>query len=361
MVVMLYSAAAHADDKPAVKLSGYGTVAAATIDDESLEYSRNDISKGLKNQVDIGFDSRLGVQLDVDFQNGLSAMWQVVAKRRIANLTAGDDKDFDIRTDWLYAQYQFRPGLNVRLGRMALPTFLLSDSLDIGYAAPWLRAPVHMYASSIVTSFDGVQANVKFDVGPVNISVQTSTGKSKTYLIQSGINTVLPVDPLNALNVVVEWNDWLARAGSMKSKSVFFDMPIKDTYDTAGLQYDNGKALVMAEYARRATKTTLNDLDIVQRCGFGYVALGWHFGKLLPLAMVSRFSIHYPTSLAGDQYLRAASRAAGVSLRYDVAPNIALKAQVERFRAKDAVAFLAPRTDDPTRVHVYTVGIDFIF
>jgi len=50
-----------------------------------------------------------------------------------------------------------------------------------------------------------------------------------------------------------------------------------------------------------------------------------------------------------------------VSLRYDVAPNIALKAQVDQFKANDPEAFVTPDATSQRKVSVFSLGADFVF
>ena len=54
-------------------------------------------------------------------------------------------------------------------------------------------------------------------------------------------------------------------------------------------------------------------------------------------------------------------RSIGVSLRYDVAPNIALKAQVDQFKANDPEAFVTPDAASQRKVSVFSLGADFVF
>jgi hypothetical protein len=88
---------------------------------------------------------------------------------------------------------------------------------------------------------------------------------------------------------------------------------------------------------------------------YGYVAAGWRFGNLLPMLMMMRSE----NELFGNK--TGSFNGVGASLRYDVAPNVALKAQVDRHRADDSGAFALPRTGDTSKVNIYTVGLDFVF
>jgi hypothetical protein len=356
------SGLAHADESgPQLKISGYGTVAAAVADDADAGFRRaGNISKGTTDKMDIGQDSRFGVQANVDFQAGLSAVGQVVAKRRITG-AAGDDKDFDGAVDWLYGQYQFLPSTSVRIGRMALPTYLFSDSLNVGYAAPWLRAPVHIYGTNPMERLDGAQLNWRGGVGGVNLSAQLGYGKTKALFYQKAFMptpVLIDADTVSNLNVTAEMGDWLGRFGISKAKAPLGALTVEDTYTSVGLQYDNGSALVLAEYAKRSQNDQPALGESLVGGKYAYVAAGWRFGKLLPLLMLSQAKQDFYSPF-GRVY--TTDHTVGASLRYDVAPNIALKGQIDRYSAKDSIAFANPRAGDNGKINVYTLGLDFVF
>jgi predicted porin len=136
-----------------------------------------------------------------------------------------------------------------------------------------------------------------------------------------------------------------------------FGLNIVDTYTSLGLQYDNGSALVMTEYAKRSQ----NDQPVIGPLAlgkYGYVAAGWRFGQLLPMLVVSQSK---QDVFNGVGRAKSIDNAVGASLRYDVAPNVALKAQVDRYGAKDTSPFITPRAGDNSKINVYTVGLDFVF
>ena len=358
-----HSAARADDETPKVKVSGYGTVAGVFTDDGDRQFVADvSRSKGATNKLDIGQDSRLGVQASVDFKGGLSVTAQVVAKRRLTTTTRGSDKDFDINLDWFYGQYQFAPSLNLRIGRMAVPTYLLSDSLNVGYSANWLRAPVHLYTSMPFNVFDGVEFNYTRSFGEYNVSAQVAHGNAKTNIVTYAV-TPLEADPQSSVNVIVEHGSWLARIGAVRAKVAAPFGMVKDTYISAGLQYDNGELVAMSEVAQRDQNKLPALLDNkIQTATYAYVAAGWRFGKLLPLLMLSHNSLKgtQPAGPGVVLHTQQSITAPSVSLRYDMATNVALKAQIDRYKANDTRLFSPVATDDHA-VHVFSAGMDFLF
>ncbi len=368
-VATLCPIAHAAEGGPDIKISGFGTVAGAISDDGDLRLVRNVThGKGISDSLDIGADSRLGLQGVVTFQKGFSATAQLVAQRRSsAGATVGtyEAKDFDLAFEWLFAQYQINDNFSVRLGRMQMPAFLLSESLNIGYAAPWLRAPVHLYTSEPFYRLDGVQMNWRANVGGVNLSAQLSHGETQSFIsagVPLPLNFVSDGGGVYGASLTAESGDWTGRLGLIRIK-VLPPLPgvdpIKDQYVSLGLQYDNGQALVLSEYAKRTEneQPALGGLPFA-RANYGYVAAGWRFGSVLPMLIISKGN--HATLGATFSPVTHDSRSIGASVRYDVAPNIALKAQLDQYEAKDGLAF-ENRGNDDHKVRVLTAGFDFVF
>lgn len=352
-----------------VKLSGYGTVAGAVTNNDDLEFrSKTGRSKGVGESIDFGNDSRFGVQAVVDFSKELSFTGQLVGQRRMVGKEDADDgrdKDLDPQVEWFYAQYNITPNFSARLGRVVLPAFLMSDSLNVGYAAPWLRAPLHLYASQVMGNLDGVQLNWRDSFGGVNVSVQGSYGKAEGYGLLPHLGSFqVSSKESYAFSATAEYGDWLGRVGTVRLNTPFSGLPthptIHDNYVSAGLQYDNGTAVVMGEWAKR-TENAMPYVGKIIEGKYAYLAAGWRFGPVLPMVIWSKAdndsSTLVPMSTARD---KNHPKSIGVSVRYDIAPSIALKAQVDQYKANDPLAFVTPGTND-NKVSVFTVGADFVF
>lgn len=345
-----------------LKVSAYGTVAGAVTDDGSLQFHRNLLtSKGVSNSIDLASDSRFGVQVVAKFNERISFTGQILAQRRIKGIATtdlGQDKDFDPRIEWLYVQYDLTPSFNVRLGRTATPSFLLSDSLNVGYAAPWLRAPVHIYASQVLATMDGLQLNWRDSLGGVNLNAQLSYGKATADALLAGALRTLNSRDTYAVNFSAEKGNWLGRVGMVTLSTQSLFGTIHDKYISAGLQYDNGDLVVMAEVAQRKQNkfAALGNKPILGG-KYGYLAAGYRFGSVLPMLI---YSAEKGERTLGGPTVAYSRKAPSISLRYDAAPNVALKAQIDRFSANDSTAFVVPAADGH-KVSVFTVGADFVF
>jgi len=386
MCLAIACGSAMADDGITYKVSGYGTLAATVIDKSDLQFRTSlSQSKGANSRIDLGVDSRMGLQGVVNFGQGWSATAQVLSTRRRVDETLTSNKDFDIDVEWLFAQWAVTPGVELRLGRVVLPAFMISDSRNVGYSQPWMRAPIEMYGRMPLTNMDGVQAVWRIPVGDAVFSIQPGYGKSNVNVTSGDLIVEGANKWVGHLSSQLEWGDWLMRAGQVRGVTpvnlnllptslttipVSYDM--KDTFSNVGVQYDNGKAIVMAEYAKRSQ----NNLPAAAPAGYAgmaegaylaglagkpltkenmwYLAAGWRFGKWLPMVSYGSFE---NTSTVGT----AKWDSTNVSVRYDVASNVAIKAQVGLHKAIDSTAFVSTTDGDPRNVTSLSVGVDFVF
>ena len=140
------------------------------------------------------------------------------------------------------------------------------------------------------------------------------------------------------------------------SPTLSFPFTLHDSFTSVGLQYDNGTAILMSEWAQRTENSVpyVNEPELQSRQW--YVAGGWRFGKFTPLLTYGVFnpsaSLVEPKGYFGTF---------SASLRYDIARNIALKAEVSRAQAGNETYWLAPNETSSERVNVYSLGADFVF
>lgn len=350
-----YASNAKADG-PELTFSGYGSLAATYADTELADFRsswRQD--RGSRGKVDMGVDSRLGGQANVQFNSMFSAAGQLLAIRR-----DGEEK-LDI--EWLYAQAQFLPELSLRLGRLALPAFMLSDVRTVGYAQHWARTPAEVYLQFPVTSIDGGQLLYRSSWNGFKFTVQPSFGqaKAKQFFDAGPLGQLSPdadFSKLRAINLSVEKGDWTIRTGQVVSDaSLDYHHPwvpaesFKDTFTSFGLQYDNGDFLFMSEYVDRKTSTNRFDTQSY------YASAGYRFGQLMPYATYSHLK-----SIGSVIADTPPSKTSAIGLRWDAWKGIAVKTQYEESSlAGQQFTNVDLAANKTKRVKIMTLGVDFIF
>src|ERR1700722_2952722 len=340
-------------------VSGYGTVGGTFTSDGNYAYFHKETElAGASNSLDIGLDSRIGVQAVVSFDS----QWSVTAQE-LAKLRGSDN--FDPGTEWLFAKYQPVSDLKLRLGRVVLPVFLLSDTLNVGYAAPWFNAPNDVYYAEPYEYLDGAQLLWQHSLGAFQLTLEGTYGETDATLGLAGTEVIAKSKNTFNAAVSLSWRNLLVRYAETRLNSatrVFLSatetlsLTDIDRFHCAGLQYDDGKALLMSEWIKRSENNLVGyNKPFVEDTSW-YIAAGWHFGKFMPLASYSVLNI---TNSVVQNAARYTSW--GASLRYDVVRNVDLKLQVNRAQAGDSAYWVVPNPSSNERVNVYSFGADFVF
>jgi hypothetical protein len=350
---------AEADNDIKTTISGYGTLGGTITSDDNSAYTHDPTEfVGAGHHIDIPLDSKIGVQAVIDFGSGFSVTAQEVARQR------GSD-NFSLGTEWLYLQYSPDSDWKFRLGRVALATFLFSESRNVGYAAPWFNAPNELYAVLPFQTLDGAQVQWHHRLGPVGLRLDGTYGNTSQPYLASGAPITVKVRDGYNIAAALDYGDFTFRVAQTKF-DVPFSLPLSatytlnfvltGTYNTVGLQYDNGKAIVISEYAK-GTQSNIPLFNEPPGANTAwYVAGGWRFGKWTPLLTYGEYragrSLGEPVGSYGTW---------SGSLRYEVARNVALKAQVSRPQAADTPYWTVANYASTERVNVYSLGADFVF
>jgi len=354
-----WAAAAAADDITTT-ISGYGTLGGTfTTGDSQLQFHHDPTEfSGASSQFDVGLESRIGLQAVVDFGSGFSVTAQELIRKR-------EFDSYSLGTEWLYIQYAPDSNLKVRLGRVVVGTFLLSDSRNVGYAAPWFRAPNELYGAQSIQSLDGGQALWSHDMGPVRLSLQGAFGNTSFSFSNNG--SVIDISVKNMYNVSasLEYQNFMVRVARTSlnipttlplSATLIVPFSLKDDFTSVGVQYDDGKAIVLAEWAKRSdNKAPILDIPLNQTKQW-YTAAGWRFGKFTPLVIYGNFKQGEALGQTPGSYGTWSA-----SLRYDVVRNIALKAQVSRPQTGNSTYWVTSDPATDKRVNVFSLGADFVF
>src|ERR1700733_705380 len=163
------------DTSPSIfSFSAFGTLGAVHSSEDRADYTASPLAPngaGFTHDWSADIDSRMGAQVMARFTPQLSAMLQVISEQRY-------DNTYTPHVEWANISYQPTPDFSLRVGRIVLPTFLLSDSRKVGYANPWVRPPVEVYSLSPIFDSDGADVNYKIHLGDVVNTVAVTYGET---------------------------------------------------------------------------------------------------------------------------------------------------------------------------------------
>lgn len=392
------STPADSSTGPSWKFSGFGTLGMVHASVRDADFSSTVLranGAGRSERWSPDVDSRLGAQLDLS-RGRWSGVLQVVSEQNM-------EGNYRPRIEWANVKYQATPDLALRIGRIALPVFLMADYRKVGYTMPWLRPPVEVYGGLPISSSDGIDATWRWGRGDTRHATQAFFGRTDTRLFDE---RRVEAHGIAGLSHSIERGALSARLSALTAHlttgvgdEVFSPMrafgpqgaALADRYAiahkrvsmvSAGLSYDPGQWFVSAEAGHAQTHSLLGETTTM------YAGAGYRFASLTPYLGFAKVRAHGANrdpglALAGlpprTQALGAALNAAlnlylgtipiqttfSTGLRWDLATNIALKAQYDRARPTDGSRGTLINTPSSFRygqtVHVASVALDFVF
>ncbi len=139
---------------PSSHFGGFGSLGVSHSSMSSGDYTLDSsIPKGsaLSDEWSTANDTRIAAHLAAQFTPKVSAMLQVDSEYHAPNT-------YEPEVEWANVKYAFTPDAYLRVGRIALPTFLDSDNRDVGYTYVWIHPPLELYRQLAITHSDGVDA-----------------------------------------------------------------------------------------------------------------------------------------------------------------------------------------------------------
>ncbi len=401
--------AQEAATAPTVKISGFGTGALTWTNTDNAEFARPNQSTGVRKEPRSGVDSNLGLQAGIDINPWLSATVQGLVRR-----DAEDGYGADL--SWAFVKMKASDRFSVRVGRMGLPVFMISDYRNVGYANTMVRPPAEVYSQVPFDSIDGVDGTYQLNIGDTNVTAQLAIGHTKATLASTPTTQVhLDTKWLTALNVVAERGPLTVRAGYARTKASITDSaplnqllgglraagagyrfaqlaPLADalsadnkqtSFASAGAILDWNNILVQTEYAKRKTDAYINDTSS------WYLMAGYRIGKFLPYASHANLTSDranantvpaacpagYPAACTPTMQALSAGvirltttgtqgqqSTDTIGLRWDFHRSAALKVQIDRVKPQHGQGlFLMPAASFTGPVTVGAVAVDFVF
>lgn len=198
---------AHAaDGEPSIwSFSGFGTLSAVHSSEREADFAGTIFQPdgaGRTRSTSFDPDSKLGAQVTARFTPQLTGVLQVISQHQ-------HDSSYKPQIEWANLKYDITPQLRARIGRIASPVFMLSETRYVGYANTWARAPQEVYLVAPITNNDGIDATYVVDNGSSVNSFQAFFGQSSAKLNGGEVHS----KPTWGFNNTLELGSTTLRAG----------------------------------------------------------------------------------------------------------------------------------------------------
>ncbi|OIR01648.1 hypothetical protein GALL_163590 [mine drainage metagenome] len=349
-------------DQPMFKLGGFGTLGLSHSSESLGDYivdSTSPKGAGISSDWSATNASRFAAHVNANFTPKVTALLQVDSEYHA-------DGTYRPEVEWLSVKYAFTPNFYMRAGRIALPTFMDSESWDVGYSYTWITPPVDLYHQLSIPSSDGIDAMYRAEIGDAVNTVKAIYGKN-TLDRPSSVTTSRE---MWGIFDTLEYGETTYHAGyQQRMSSTEYLLTgvtgawIQNSDITVGANYDPGNWFVMSEWIQRRSNYVSSAM---------YVSAGYRINKFTPYLTHSQnssgsFLQSSPPPTATDlQLANRAQSTDSLGVRWDFMRNFDFKMQYDRVTLSDnsngyLINVPANVTLYGTTFHVISAVVDFVF
>ncbi len=371
-IIAVCAAPAHAEVKsspdaqdssqPMFRFGGFGTLGVSHSSENRGDYvlDRSALDgAGRSHDWATGNDSRLGIQVFADFAPRIKAIFQ-------AETEYDSDGTYRPHVEWANVRYAFSPDLNVRAGRIGLPTFLNSENKDVGYSYPWIHPPVEVYRQLSISHSDGVDGSYRLHIGDASNIIKAVYGRNTSDFPHSTATSknIWGIFDTFEYGATIFRAGYQARETSTQYQSTGVTTSwARNTDLSAGASYDPGGWFLTGEWVRRESNSRRQAM---------YVSSGIRIEKFTPYATYARdtqasfLSATPPPTATEIQFAKNSQSTVSLGTRWDFMKKADLKLQYDRVKlSADSNGHLinvpAGTILYGGTFHVFSVTVDFIF
>ncbi|MCK0163499.1 hypothetical protein [Marinobacter sp. S6332] len=327
---------------------------------------------GITEKTNVADLSLLALQGTFDVTEKSQAVLQLVGR--------GAD-DWEPQVEWAYLSHRPTNNLQLRAGKMRIPFFMYSDSLEVGYAQPWARPPQSVYGPIAITSYVGADATYNFNFDDSSLTVTGFTG----FTDEDGNSGDVQLRNIGGVNLT--WTDyvWTVRAVAATSEvtvdatrlkalvppGITVDSQLanrdRGSFYGIGASYDDGSWQIISEVTRAEVDGKFADTDSA------YLSIGHRFGSWTPYIAAGWTESMDDDERAGafipgavpESILNYQRTDYSIGTRWDITPGVAIKADVTHVRGLDKgygnLNTTYMLSNDTESTNVYTLKLDSAF
>lgn len=381
-------------------MSGFGTLGYAVLDDDNAEYRTGEARDGASASGSLEVDSRLGLQADAVFTERWSATVQAIVRESESGEPAA-------ALEWGLLRWLPTDRIAVRVGRIGLPAFAISDYREVGYASVLLRPAEDVYSQIPLRRFDGADITVDGEIGDTLLQGQLFYGQAREKIFSElepdardsiGISGTLERGPfkvrISHVSADIDIDSGSAgvarvRAGIAQAQALvpslaaladdFAGKRVPFQFNSLAVGVVLDRVFVDLEFAQRRVESWVPDVDSWA------LAIGTQFatplGTVRPYVFLSAVEetqgdrrVDLPENPLLDPleaginvfYEPRDQNTIGVGARLNLSDHVSLSAQVDQIsREARGISFFRPLVDDDSDegndVMLFSAAIDFIF
>ena len=350
-------------DQPKVTFGGFGSLGVSHSSMRLGDYTLDSTipkGAGLSEDWSATNDSRIAGHLVAKFTPKVSAVLQVVEEYTAEN-------SYKPEIEWANVKYAFTPDAYIRVGRIAVPTFLDSDNRDVGYTYVWIHPPVELYRQLAIAHSDGVDAMYRVGVGEAVNTVKAILYGENT--LERSTSKSISKDMWGIFDTI-EYGPTTTHVGYQERLSASENLQtgvtgawIRNSDLTVGVQYDPGNWFAMSEWLQRKSTTKISAM---------YVSAGYRIKKFTPYLTYAQNSPGSflpgfpPPSSSSIRLANRSQSTVSLGARWDFMKNTDLKFQYDQVKLSDnSNGFLANVPANVSlhgsKFHVISAVVDFVF
>ena len=201
--------------------------------------------------------------------------------------------------------------------------------------------------------------------GEFGVTLQSSYGTTEAKEQALGVTLDATAHSVFNGSAAIEFGNFVLRVAQTQfvfptsvalSPSFSLNYNEQDKFTSVGFQYDDGSLLVLSEWTKRnESNAPIANMPLFAGQAW-YVAGGWRFGKITPLLMLANSKPELSLATPAGSFTSES-----VTLRDDVAHNVALKVQITRASSGNFWYWTTPNYTAREQVNVFALGADFVF
>ncbi|XVJ68682.1 MAG: hypothetical protein HEQ39_02810 [Rhizobacter sp.] len=389
------------------RFSGFGTIGFAHVAaPEGWAYRRDLAHSQSQRSERLDLDSRLGLQLNYVPSPNFELTAQAIVNRRAPAANDGS------AIEWAFAAYRPNADWTVRLGRVNLDAFVLSEYRNVGFAYVYARPPVEFYAQ-LPSSLDGADATRTWNIDGALWRAKAFAGQTKKAI---GDDSLYAGQVFGGM-VSREAEGLLLRASLFQANLTFRSAQLRSAADalvsltalpipSVAEQAHALRSRLMVEdlrhrYVSLGTRYEARDWvfggELLRVTGSRqiafsaeYASIGRRLGPLTVYGLVSRVattnaplespawttqlepvlgpSLAQQAQMLGEssadaiKSFRSRQKSFSLGARWDLASQVSLKLQWDHIRVEPNGSVLwGNASTQPTRANVGSLVVDFVF